>query len=52
MIEFLAARWGCKPWELEGVPMVELLHWFPVSTENVADEGALGIGAALSKLLK
>lgn len=51
-MEFLAARYGMPPWEMERVPMILLNRWFPAAMQNVQDEGALGLGAALGKIFK
>lgn len=48
----MAARYGRPPWEMEDVPMVYLMHWYDIAVENLADEGAIYIGGALSKMLK
>jgi len=53
MVEFLGHRYGIPPWELEDmpIPFSEMERWLAAGLENIQDEGALGIGAGLGKIM-
>lgn len=54
MIEFLAHRYGDRPWELENarVPYGTLMKWAAIAMENATEEGAAGLLKVLDGLLK